>query len=81
MQYYSSLRLTRTARHTPRLLAALLLGSAVLTGGCGHKSAEVVPQSKADETAARIQTIKNNPQLSDSQKQQQIQRLQAESKP
>ncbi len=77
-------KLMKTACHaglawrTHHVLVAALLCSALLAARCGQKAAEVIPQSKASDTATRIQTIKDNPQLSDQQKQQQVQRLQAE---
>ena len=68
-----------TFRH--RAISLFLpVGVAVLLTGCSHNSggAAIVPQTKAQETAARVTAITNNPNLSPQEKQQQIERLQAE---
>ena len=63
------------------LFLLLLTFAATLPLGCGQKSPPVIPQSKAQDTEARIQAINSNTTLSDQEKQQQIQRIRAESGP
>lgn len=62
------------------LVLLLLMGMTILPVGCSKKEAVVVPQSVAQQTAARIQAVNNDPHLSAQQKQQEVQALQAEAK-
>ncbi len=71
---------TLSDRRGRPLVLLLLMGMTILPVGCSKKEAVVAPQSKAQDTAARIQAINNDPHLSAQQKQQQVQRLQAEAK-
>lgn len=71
---------TLSDRRCRPLVLLLLMGMTILPVGCSKKEAVVVPRSQAQETAARIQAVKNDPNLSAQQKQQEVQALQAEAR-
>lgn len=71
---------TLSGRRGRSFVLLLLMGMTILPVGCSKKEAVVVPRSQAQETAARIQAVNNDPKLSQKQKQQAVQALQAEAR-